>query len=104
VFRLSEHLSNDFGFLLPDHDVDPERELQGECSGARSLPGQQQFLVRPHLSPVDSAESRGESNRTEGPERTVVSAGVGRKVEGWSGRGAGQRLAEGAWWEGPVVG
>lgn len=39
-------LSNDFGILLPDHDADPERELQGECSGPSSLPGQQQFLVR----------------------------------------------------------
>jgi len=36
--------SNDSGILLPDHDADPERELQGECYGPRSLPGQQQFL------------------------------------------------------------
>ncbi len=25
--------SNDFGILLPDHDADAERELQGEWSG-----------------------------------------------------------------------
>ena len=37
--------SNDSEFLLPDHDADPKRELQGECSGAHGLPGQQQFLL-----------------------------------------------------------
>ena len=51
-------LANDSGILLPDHDADLEHELQGECSGPRSRPGQQQFLVR--RRPPLGATSRGE--------------------------------------------
>jgi len=37
--------ANDFGFDLPEQNADPERELQGECSGPRSIPGQVQTRV-----------------------------------------------------------
>ena len=48
--QLSVPHSNDFEFLLQEHNADPEREPPGECSGTRSLPGQQQFLVRVRLT------------------------------------------------------
>jgi len=34
--KFSAH-PNDFGILLPDHDADLERELQGERSGSVQL-------------------------------------------------------------------
>jgi hypothetical protein len=36
---------SDSGILLPQHDADPECEVQAEYSGPHSLRGQQQFHV-----------------------------------------------------------
>ena len=72
-------LSNVFGILLPDHDADLRRELQGGCFRPSSLPGQQQVRVReqrPVVSHVDTTFRVAPSYDTMGKhDKTVEQIG-----------------------------
>jgi hypothetical protein len=62
-------LSNVSEFCCRTIHADPEREPPAECCGARSLPGQQQFLVRePHL-PIQLTFNQGNDLADSNKER-----------------------------------